>query len=303
LNKWHFVVGSYDGKIIKLYIDGRVQSQTKVNGTMSKHDSKLFIGKHENASQVPPIDIDEIKIYSRALKQSEVDELNCQRLLNFSAGEDFSVCLGDSITLKCEGVCSSVVWNNGVTDNIAFIPESTATYVVKGNSEYGCAAQDTIVVEVNPLPTVNAGDDITINQGESVNLTASGDASTYTWDKGVVDGVSFVPISTDTFTVTGTSFDGCVATDQVTITVNSTGIEDVLGVFNVFPNPVVDILHIQCQSEIKSVKVYDITGNLVKSLENSEINGVVSFKGLPQGIYVVKVFIGTKTATYKIYRR
>lgn len=78
----------------------------------------------------------------------------------------------------------------------------------------------TITITVNPRPVVDAGTDQTVCAGDAVTLSGSG-ASTYVWDNGVVDGVSFVPSATTTYTVTGTDANGCDNSDQVTITVNS----------------------------------------------------------------------------------
>lgn len=71
------------------------------------------------------------------------------------------------------------------------------------------------------IPVVSAGNDSDICQGGTANLTASG-ATTYTWDNGAGtgDNVSVSPMQTTTYTVTGTT-NGCTATDQVTVTVNS----------------------------------------------------------------------------------
>jgi gliding motility-associated-like protein len=52
--------------------------------------------------------------------------------------------------------------------------------------------------------------------GEEVTLTAS-NGSTYNWDNGVVNGQSFIPSVTTTYTVTGTDAEGCTNTDQVTV--------------------------------------------------------------------------------------
>ncbi|MDP4684417.1 MAG: PKD domain-containing protein, partial [Crocinitomicaceae bacterium] len=72
----------------------------------------------------------------------------------------------------------------------------------------------------NPLPNVFAGNNITICEGQTVTLTGSG-ALNYTWNNGVLNGVQFTPtIGTTTYTVTGTSAAGCIATDQVDVLVN-----------------------------------------------------------------------------------
>jgi len=72
------------------------------------------------------------------------------------------------------------------------------------------------MVTVNLLPTVNAGADQSICIGDGITLSGSG-AQSYTWNNGVTNGVSFVPGSTQTYTVTGTDANGCTNTDQVTV--------------------------------------------------------------------------------------
>jgi gliding motility-associated-like protein len=88
----------------------------------------------------------------------------------------------------------------------------------------GCSQlQDTyITVTVWPLPVVNAGQDIEICEANpvtpsDVTLEGSG-ASTYTWNNGVTDGISFVPpTGVNTYTVTGTDANGCTDTDEVVV--------------------------------------------------------------------------------------
>jgi hypothetical protein len=69
-------------------------------------------------------------------------------------------------------------------------------------------------------PIINAGTDIIICEGEPVVLTAvnSGNAL-ISWNNGILNGHTFHPSSTTSFTVTASS-SGCTATDQVTVTVN-----------------------------------------------------------------------------------
>jgi len=137
-----------------------------------------------------------------------------------NAGIDLSICDGESATLNATGG-TNYSWNNGIQNGIQFTPVNTATYTVTGTSTDGCINSDQVLITVNPIPTVFAGNDITICPGASVILTASG-ASTYTWNNGVNDGVSFIPSSTiTTYTVIGTSIAGCTSTDDVDILFNS----------------------------------------------------------------------------------
>lgn len=134
------------------------------------------------------------------------------------AGLPQTVCAGTSVTLSGSGA-QTYAWNNGGVDNVPFTPLATGIYICTGTDANGCQNTDQVLVTVNPAPVVNAGADQALCQGASVTLTASG-AQSYTWTNGVVNGVSFVPGATQTYTVTGTSLTGCQGTDQVVVTVN-----------------------------------------------------------------------------------
>jgi gliding motility-associated-like protein len=144
--------------------------------------------------------------------------LNVNPLPAVNAGLDQAVCIGTSVTLTASGA-STYSWNNAVQNGVTFTPAATTTYTVTGTSAQGCINSDQVVVTVNPLPTVSAGPDIEACVSESVVLTATG-ANTYSWNNGVVNGVSFVPSGTSSYTVTGTDINGCINTDQITVTVN-----------------------------------------------------------------------------------
>jgi gliding motility-associated-like protein len=139
-------------------------------------------------------------------------------LPNVNAGADQSLCFGDAITLSASGA-QIYVWTNGVNNGVSFVPGSTQIYTVTGTDANGCQNTDQVLVTVNPAPIVNAGTDQAVCQGGSITLSGSG-VQSYTWNNGVTNGVSFVPGSTQTYIVTGTSQTGCQGTDQVVVTVN-----------------------------------------------------------------------------------
>jgi gliding motility-associated-like protein len=140
-------------------------------------------------------------------------------LPSVTAGVDQALCAGESTSVTATGAVT-YTWNNGITDGISFTPTTTTTYTVTGTSADGCINTDQMQVVVNPIPTVFAGNDITICPGASTILTGSG-ASTYSWNNGVTDGVSFVPSSSiNTYTVVGTTAAGCENTDEVSVFFN-----------------------------------------------------------------------------------
>lgn len=140
-----------------------------------------------------------------------------------NAGPDTTICEGGTATMgSTPTILGSAPytyeWNhNGPTDYPNSVSPSTTTeYILESEDQFGCVGADTMNVEVTPLPTANAGNDITICDGENVVLTGAGSAGT--WDNGVTDGVAFTPSTTQTYTYTATSGD-CSASDDVTVTV------------------------------------------------------------------------------------
>ncbi|MEZ4792877.1 MAG: T9SS type A sorting domain-containing protein, partial [Gelidibacter sp.] len=144
--------------------------------------------------------------------------------VNANAGPDVSICEGSSTTLTATGG-ASYIWSTGATtSSITVNPASTTTYSVTALGLLGINSDtDQVTVTVDPLPTVGAGADVTINAGESTTLTATG-GSTYVWSTGATTpSISVSPAATTTYTVTGTTANGCSASDTVTVTVLTGG--------------------------------------------------------------------------------
>ena len=139
-----------------------------------------------------------------------------------NAGDDVSTCLGTSVTLTASGG-TSYLWNTGATtQSITVSPTATTTYSVEV-TQNTCSSTDDVIVTVNPIPNIDAGQDITINLGESVTLTASG-GNSYSWNTGdSTQSITVNPIVTTTYTVTG-FLNGCEATDTVTVFVENEAI-------------------------------------------------------------------------------
>jgi trimeric autotransporter adhesin len=138
-------------------------------------------------------------------------------------------CSGQTLTLNATGNAASYSWNNGVANNVAFIPTLTGFYTVTGTSANGCVKKDSVSVLVNTSPVVTASSSTSsVCAGLSVTLNGGG-AATYTWNNGVTNGVSFIPNATNTYVVTGTAANGCTDTASITVTVNANPIVNLGG--------------------------------------------------------------------------
>ena len=148
-------------------------------------------------------------------------DLTIFSLPEVNAGIDQTICEGETVSLSGSGA-NTYAWDNGVINGASFSPSlGTTSYTLTGTDGNGCVSTDEVEVIVNSLPEVNAGADQTICEGEMVSLSGSG-ASSYVWDNGVINGVSFSPsLGTTTYALTGTDANGCVSSDQVDVTMNS----------------------------------------------------------------------------------
>ncbi len=107
----------------------------------------------------------------------------------------------------------------GVAGNSFSPSQGTQTITYAYTDINGCTNTDNQQITIFNLPFVNAGNDLTICEGQSVTLSGSG-ASNYNWTNGVLNNQGFTPgLGTSVYTITGTDADGCVGTDDITVTV------------------------------------------------------------------------------------
>lgn len=130
-----------------------------------------------------------------------------------------SVCAGNSLIIYGTGA-NAYTWTNGVMDSIAYSPVASGSYIVSGTDVNGCSDTSSIYITVNALPIVTAHSSASaVCEGTSLFLYGSGTLN-YQWTGGANDSVVFVPVSSATYTVTGTDALGCSNTDTINIVVN-----------------------------------------------------------------------------------
>lgn len=147
------------------------------------------------------------------------------------ANNHITICPGGSATLNASGA-AIYTWNPGPSSgaNLNVSPSATTTYTVTGTTS-GCRDTAMAIVTVNQVPVVNAGSDITMCQGESTTLTATG-AGSYSWSpatglsSSTGSTVLASPSSTITYTVTGTSGTNCYSYDTVIVNVSPPPVAD-----------------------------------------------------------------------------
>lgn len=145
------------------------------------------------------------------------------------AGLDDGICLGDSTQLEASGA-TIYTWDSDPTLSALDIfdpwanPITTRTYTVTGVDDNGCVNTAEVTITVYEFPIIDAGDDISICQGDSTQFDASG-GMLYIWDfdptlsNFVIGDPWAKPTATTTYTVEGTDGFGCSNTDEIIVTV------------------------------------------------------------------------------------
>lgn len=83
-DRWHLMSFTYDGSTMNLYLDGVSQS-TKTNSPLNTGSSNLVIGSYIQSSNYFNGQLDEVRIYNRALTAAEVQQIYLAEVVTSAA--------------------------------------------------------------------------------------------------------------------------------------------------------------------------------------------------------------------------
>jgi hypothetical protein len=207
-----------------------------------------------------------------------------------SAGTDMVICSGTTANISAtatNGPSPFVYnWSNGLgagaSKNVT--PTANTTYTVTVTAANGCSTTDDIKVSLNPTPIVDAGPDVSVCNAGSTTLTATASNSlapyTFEWDNGLGSGATktVAPNATKTYTVTVTAANGCVATDQVKVTVNNC-VENCNNGLDDDGDGLVDCADPSCGTQVEANDYYSICAGqqVTMSVSASGASGLYTF--------------------------
>lgn len=207
------------------------------------------------------------------------------------AGRGDTLCMGESAVLMATGA-ASYQWSpsTGLSITTGPIvkakPVTTTRYMLVGSDSVGCF-KDTAYfpVKVYPIPTVNAGADITMNVGQTKTITPviSNDVTQVAWtpSTGVVryvyPGIEIKPSNNTDYQITVTNPGGCTATDnfRVQVLCNNANVF-IPNTFSPNGNGTNEIFYPRGTGifTIRSARVYNRWGELVFEKQNFKANDV-----------------------------
>ena len=148
-------------------------------------------------------------------------------------GPGTTICNNTSTTLTATATGGpapyTFTWDNGLGNGAVkeVSPVVETTYHATVTNANGCTDEASVTVSVMEAPVADAGPNVEVCPGGSTTLSASGSGGTtpysYQWDHSLGSGQTQVvtPSVTTTYTLTLISDNGCIDTDQVTVTVGS----------------------------------------------------------------------------------
>jgi len=244
-----------------------------------------------------------------------VDQQGCEATLTQTieegsvtadAGEDQTICKGESVTLTGSGGVD-YLWSNadGATaagQSITFNPSSTTVYTLTVTGDNGCTDTDEVTVHVYQTPVVNLLSPVTEICDNASPIELQEDPAGGTFDRPGMNGEMFDPaaagIGTHVITYTYYEVPECPGTDQVTITVDiCTGVQEqgTLGMFSIWPNPTEGDLVVQYSGDLTGqalIAVTDLTGRTVVQPAKFSLPGMhhtMKLSQLSDGAYLVRI--------------
>ena len=149
-----------------------------------------------------------------------------------NAGTDTPICLGDDLQLN-GSAGDEYLWtpNEFIDDNTianpTVNPDTTTLYFLEVSLNNGCTDLDSVLITVNPIPEVDAGEDIDyLCDGDSIQLNATPGYADYSWepaadvsDPTIHDPYAIGDLTAD-YIITVTDDNNCMNSDTVLIVIN-----------------------------------------------------------------------------------
>jgi gliding motility-associated-like protein len=159
------------------------------------------------------------KIWATLNGCTQVDSINVdiKPLPSLNLGSDTTVCGSIVYQLQSHSNANRFKWQDGSNQSTYRVTQS-GQYLVEATLN-GCSKTDTVQVNINPLPTVELGNDTTLCEGNSLMLTANSQTgATFRWGNNMETDYCLVQ-SKGKYKVT-VSLNGCTQTDSINVGFN-----------------------------------------------------------------------------------
>ncbi|MFD0990734.1 LamG-like jellyroll fold domain-containing protein, partial [Mariniflexile jejuense] len=299
-NEWHHITGSYSNEtgILKLYVDGNLMDSSSVRKgaslTQSSDASNIFeIGRFSNKktqSEYFKGDIDEVRVFNKALTDSQIQQMVYQEIENNSGFVKGTVIAKD---ITDNDTKNKISWES----LIAYYPMTD----IKNNSTSDFSKNDydlklnnigTILEQTAPMPYVTGFD----GKWGSKEIWLHGDV----WDvENAINNNSIVKISNNITTESSIKTIGLIIDSEKTFTVNGDN-----ALFNSWYFELNGTLDLKNDSQLIQTKTSDlvtsVTGKLLRRQEGTSNAFRYNYWSSPIGTQKATSLIDNNSSTNNI---
>ena len=94
VDTWTHMAATYDGKVLKIYYNGKVKMETKGSGKIDTNDVPVSIGRNSEGNREHYVGlIDEVAIWNKALTQAQINQA-MKTVLDVEATDKLPTCWG-----------------------------------------------------------------------------------------------------------------------------------------------------------------------------------------------------------------
>jgi hypothetical protein len=237
--------------------------------------------------------------------------------------QDLHVCKGNSITIKTGNPVGEINWYDAKTNGslLSTGSEFTTPAITNTTSYFadlthkGCTSER-VKITVDVINTTPAIPNDTIGEGESAKLSLNS-SGTVEWYNNISEDVllhtgndfTTGALNNDTSFFVKIVYDSCeTAVTEVNVivmpgyTINK--VNSSLDELIIYPNPVKNTLNIQYANPLRSIKLCDLTGNVLRQTNAGRGTVSLDVSGLGSGIYLMEIkFVDGKRKTTKIIKK
>lgn len=167
-------------------------------------------------------------------------------------------------------------WNNGVGNQKDLLVTETGKYILTAWTDECCSLEDSVNVTILRIPVADLGNDTTLKQSQTLQLSVPAGFDKYIWSTGaetntiILEGYQLaVGLHTIWCEITNNN---CTNVDTLLLEViNDYGINEFPEIdITVKPNPFNEKFTISCKKPIKDLQIFDYSGKLLANFTTSQ---------------------------------